>query len=191
MASPRARSATRSARSRPRFMSPWSSGIARPARSRRKAACWLEASRSILEIYAALSDQLRQTRSVIEGKLRIGSIFSIGLHELPPRLQMFRDRHPEVDVSVEYRRSPEIYDLVRNGEVDVGLVAYPQYRRGLKFEIFEEDELVVVCHPKHPLVGRKTVALSDLNGQRFIAFDPDIPTRKVHRPQAATAPGST
>ncbi|HZJ16250.1 MAG TPA: LysR family transcriptional regulator [Chthoniobacteraceae bacterium] len=139
----------------------------------------LEASRKILEIYAALGDQLRQTRSVIEGKLRIGSIFSIGLHELPPRLQMFRALHPEVEVSVEYRRSPEIYDMVRDGEVDIGLVAYPQYRPGMKFEIFEEDELVVVCHPKHPLAARKTLVLSDLNGQRFIAFDPDIPTRKV------------
>ncbi len=139
----------------------------------------LDASRKILETYKALGEQLHRSGSAIEGRLRIVSIFSIGLHELPPRLHAFRAQHPEVEVSLEYRRSPDVYDSVASGEFDIGVVAYPQARSGLKSEVFDEDELVVICHPNHRLAKLDTVPLSALNGEKFIAFGPDMPTRKV------------
>ena len=139
----------------------------------------LEASRLILETYKTLGDQLHRSGHAIEGRLRVASIFSIGLHELPPRLHAFRTRHPEVDVVVEYRRSADVYEAVAGGGVDLGLVAYPQARPGMKFEVFEEDELVAICHPNHRLAKFKTILLAELNGEKFIAFGPDVPTRKV------------
>ena len=139
----------------------------------------LEASRQILDTYKSLGDRLHRSGHAVEGRLRVASIFSIGLHELPPRLHAFRTRHPEVEVAVEYRRSPDVYESVANGEVDLGLVAYPQARPGLKFEVFEEDELVVICHPNHRLAKFGTLPLAALNGEKFIAFGPDVPTRKV------------
>jgi DNA-binding transcriptional LysR family regulator len=38
---------------------------------------------------------------------------------------------------------------------------------------------MLICHPAHPLARRKSVKLSDLNGEKLIAFEPDLPTRKV------------
>lgn len=140
---------------------------------------FLEASREILDIYNSLSDRLAELRNVVSGELRLAAIYSIGLHELPPRLKAFRSAHPEVAVHVEYRRSNDVYAQVLNGEVDLGLVAYPQYRPGLKFEIFDEDELVLICPPSHPLASGSEAPWEALNGEHFIAFQPDVPTRKV------------
>jgi LysR family transcriptional regulator, transcriptional activator of the cysJI operon len=140
---------------------------------------FLEASREILGVYDHLGERLRELRNVVEGELRIASIYSIGLHELPPRLKLFKNRYPEVEVHVEYRRSTQVYAQVLNGEVDLGLVAYPAKRAGLQMEVFDEDELVVICHPAHPLAGRKSISLRELNGEKFISFEPDLPTRKV------------
>lgn len=139
----------------------------------------LDASHQILDTYKALGERLHRSGHAVEGRLRVASIFSIGLHELPPRLHAFRAQHPEVEVSVEYRRSPDVYDAVANGEADLGLVAYPQTRSGLKFEVFEEDELVVICHPNHRLAKSGAIPLTGLSGEKFIAFGPDVPTRKV------------
>jgi DNA-binding transcriptional LysR family regulator len=140
---------------------------------------FLDASRRILEIYNNLAVHLHDLRNVVAGELRVASIYSIGLHELPPRLKAFRRKHPEVEVHVEYRRSTQVYNQVQNGEVDLGLVAYPAKRVGLFATIFDEDELVLICHPNHPLARRKRIQLADLNGEKFIAFEPDLPTRKV------------
>lgn len=140
---------------------------------------FLDASREILDVYNHLGDRLRELRNVVAGELKIASIYSIGLHELPPRLKSFRDKHPDVELHVAYRRSTQVYAEVLAGEMDVGLVAYPAKRSGLLVEIFDEDEMVLICHPNHPLAKRRSIKLTDLNGEKLIAFEPDLPTRKV------------
>ena len=140
---------------------------------------FLQASREILEVYNHLGDRLHEMRNVVAGELKIASIYSIGLHELPPHLKIYRENFPDVEVHVEYRRSQQVYSLVLAGEVDLGLVAYPTKRSGLIVEIFSKDQLVLICHPSHPLSGEKLISLERLNGEKFIAFEPDTPTRKV------------
>jgi len=144
-----------------------------------EGTAFLEASREILEVYNNLDHRLHELRNVIGGELRIASIYSIGLHELPPHLKVFRDRFPDVELHVEYRRSQQVYTQVLAGEVDLGLVAFPAKRSGLQIEIFSEDQLVLICHPNHPLARRKRIRIEELNGEKFIAFEPDLPTRKV------------
>ena len=145
----------------------------------REGAAFLEASREILSVFNGLGERLHELRDVVAGELRIASIYSIGLHELPPVLKSFRAQHGEVEVHVEYRRSLQVYAEVLAGEVDLGLVAYPARRPGLQIEVFSEDELVLICHPSHPLGRRESIVLPDLNGEKLIAFEPDLPTRKV------------
>ena len=140
---------------------------------------FLQASREILEVYTHLGDRLHEMRNVVAGELKIASIYSIGLHELPPRLKQFRESFADVEVHVEYRRSQQVYSQVLDGEVDLGLVAYPAKRTGLLVEIFSEDRLVLICHPNHPLAHEQAIPISKLGGEKFIAFEPDVPTRKV------------
>jgi DNA-binding transcriptional LysR family regulator len=94
-------------------------------------------------------------------------------------LKTFRARFPDVELHVEYRRSQQVYAQVLSGDVDLGLVAYPVKRVGLHLEIFSEDRLVLICHPNHPLAARKCIRLEELNGEKFISFEPDLPTRKI------------
>lgn len=144
-----------------------------------EGSAFLEASREILEVYNNLDRRLHELRDVVAGELRIASIYSIGLHELPPRLKAFREKFPNVEVHVEYRRSQQVYAQVLAGDVDLGLVAYPVKRNGLQSDIFSEDRLVVICHPNHPLAQRERLQLQELHGEKFISFEPDLPTRKV------------
>jgi DNA-binding transcriptional LysR family regulator len=140
---------------------------------------FLDACREMLDVYDHLGERLHELRDVVAGELKLASIYSIGLHELPPVLKSYRQRHGDVEVHVAYRRSTQVYAEVLSGEVDLGLVAYPTRRPGLQIEIFSEDELVLICHPSNHLAQRETLRLIDLNGEKLIAFEPDIPTRKV------------
>ena len=144
-----------------------------------EGSAFLTASREILDVYNNLGHRLHEMRDVVAGELRIASIYSIGLHELPPCLKTFREKFPDVELHVEYRRSQQVYAQVADGAVDLGLVAYPAKRIGLLAEIFSEDRMVLICHPRHPLARRPRVKIEELNGEKFIAFEPDQPTRKV------------
>jgi DNA-binding transcriptional LysR family regulator len=139
---------------------------------------FLEASRDILDTLEGLGSRLNNLRNAVNGELRVATIFSIGLHELPPYLKSYRHDYPDVEVRVEYRRSSEVYAAVQDGRADVGLVAYPSVRRGMKSITFWRDRLVLICSPGHRLAPRRKISFSDLQGEKFIAFEPDLPTRR-------------
>lgn len=133
----------------------------------------------IISIWEDFEARLKEIKNVVEGKVRVASVYSIGLHELPARLKTFCEKNPDVQVHMDYCRSQQVYEMVESGKADLGLVAYPVKRSSILFEIFDEDQLVLICHPKHPLAAKKKVSLSALTGEKFISFDPDAPTRKV------------
>ncbi len=139
-----------------------------------------DASKEVLHTYEKLLSELQEMKKVISGTIRISTIYSIGLHELPPYIKRFLHDFPSVNVRVEYRRSNLVYEDILHNSVDFGLVAFPVKHRQLDAISFRNDHLVLIAPPTHPLARRGTdVGIEDLAGQKFIGFDPDIPTRKA------------
>lgn len=140
---------------------------------------FLNACEEMLAIYIRAGNQLKDLRNVIAGELRVAAVHSIGLYELPPKLKAFREAHPEVRVHVEYKQSTQIYSAVFSGSADLGLVAFPARRSGVQSESIGEDEMLLVCSAQHRFSGRTNIDLKELEGEKFVAFSPDQPTRKA------------
>ncbi len=139
-----------------------------------------ETSKELLHSYDKLLSELQEMKKVISGTIRIATIYSIGLHELPPYIKRFLHDFPSVNVRVEYRRSNLVYEDILHNSVDFGLVAFPLKHRQIEAVPFRDDHLVLITHPDHALAKRGgTVELTELAGLKFIGFDPDIPTRKA------------
>ncbi len=138
-----------------------------------------EHSRQIVSTYDSLLHRLQEVKDIVSGTIRVATIYSIGLHDLPPYLKRFLKAYPTVNVHVEYQRANQVYDDVLGNVVDLGLVAYPNKDSRLEMVHLREEQMVLICHPKHILAKGKTVRLAQLDGQRFIGFEPDIPTRKA------------
>ena len=136
-------------------------------------------SQQMLAIYRALQSKLQETKDLISGTIRVATIYSIGLHDLPPYLKKFLQAYPTVNVHVEYRRANQVYEAVLGNAVDIGLVAYPARDSKLEICPLRKEPLVLICHPQHPLAKAKNLRLKALNGQKFISFERDIPTRKA------------
>jgi LysR family transcriptional regulator, transcriptional activator of the cysJI operon len=136
-------------------------------------------SKQIIQIYDSLFSKLQEIQDIVSGTIRVATIYSIGLHDLPPYIKKFLKAYPTVNVHVEYRRSNQVYEDVLSNVVDLGLVAYPARDPKLEVVPLRKDMLVLICHPQHPFARGKTVKLKDLSGQKFISFDPDIPTRRA------------
>ena len=140
---------------------------------------FLQASKDILRAYDSLSDRLQELQTTISGELRIATVQSIGLHELPGNLKWFRSTYPAVEVTVEYLRSAEVYLRVAESAVEIGLVAFPTRRKGVTVESHWKDKLVLICAPNHRLANRHSVSIAALENERFISFAFDQPTRKA------------
>ncbi|HUO05245.1 MAG TPA: LysR substrate-binding domain-containing protein [Candidatus Binataceae bacterium] len=137
------------------------------------------ASKEIVRRFLELENRLREIGSVIAGSIRIGTVYSVGLHELPPYLTEFLRNFPAVNVHLEYLRSNKIYEDLLEGKIDLGVVAYPSKRSQVVSVPFRHDELVLIVPADSPLAKQTKVNVGQLQGQKFVGFERDIPTRKA------------
>jgi len=138
-----------------------------------------EVSKEITGRYRDLRDQLQSFGSVVSGSVRVATVHSVGLYELSGPLKKFLKAYPQVNVHIEYSRSSRILEEVLSGRIDLGIVAYPSRRPHIAIIPFREDRLVLVCAAHHPLARRQVLALRDLDGEAFVGFERDIPTRRT------------
>jgi DNA-binding transcriptional LysR family regulator len=155
-------------------------------RGRRHGVTLTEAGRlfyseckELLDRFQSLETRMRHRSAAITGTVRVATVYSVGLHELPPYVKQFIKAHPQVNIRVEYSRTNKIYEACLNNTIDFGIVALPLRRPRLEVIPFRRDKLVLVCSPDHPLARRRSVRLRQLHGLPFVAFERDIPTRKA------------
>ena len=138
-----------------------------------------QGAKTLLQSATALDMQMREISDEVAGTVRVATVYSVGLHALPPRLKPFLAAYPRVNVHLEYEQTDKVYDDVAAGLVDVGIVACPAAKRGLEVLPFAEEPMVVVTAPEHPLARQSEISLGELDGLAFIGFADDIPTRRL------------
>jgi len=136
-------------------------------------------SKEIVRRFIELENRLREIGSIVAGSIRVGTVYSVGLHELPPYLSEFLRAFPQVNVHLEYLRSNKIYEDLVEGKIDLGVVAYPAKRSQIVTIAFRHDELVLVVPPEDGLAKHNKVSVNQLAGQRFVGYERDIATRKA------------
>jgi DNA-binding transcriptional LysR family regulator len=148
-------------------------------RSTQAGSAFYQGAQEILRRYERLAGEVRSTAAQVRGVLRVGTIYSVGFYRLDAFLRRFLREHPEVNLHVEYTLPGRIYSAVAGGEMDLGVVAWPERHRALEAVPLAGEELVAVFGRRHRLARRKTLAAADLEGEKFVAFDADIPTRRA------------
>jgi DNA-binding transcriptional LysR family regulator len=138
-----------------------------------------EEGKLILARLRALEEQLREPGGAMTGTVRVATVYSVGLHALPPHVKQFLREHPKVQIQVEYSRTDRVVEACLSGHIDLGIVAFPTRRPQLEVISLREEELVVVVSPEHRLARRHTVSFANLKGEPFVAFDRSVPTRRA------------
>ena len=149
----------------------------RPIELTKAGQLFYQASKDILDRYEQLKNELSTLQKSSVSRINIAAIFSIGMHTLPDYIKKFMVSYPNVNVHIEYFSAGRIYELVLSGDVDIGLVAVPKRDKRLDVYDFEDEPLVLVCSPKHPLSHESQVDIHKLQFERFIAFEKGVPTR--------------
>src|SRR5918998_1094139 len=104
-----------------------------------------EESRNVLAAYSNLHERLRALSGTVSGTVRVGCVYSIGLHELPPVVRRFMSLYPSAKIDLEYSRTTRVMRDVLGGTVELGVVAFPEKRRGLTIVPMPSSRLVLIC----------------------------------------------
>jgi molybdate transport repressor ModE-like protein len=138
-----------------------------------------EAGKEIVHRYREIENNLQSLARSVAGTVRVGTVYSVGLYELSAPLKKYLRTFPDVTVHLEYTRANKIYEDVSRGEIDLGIVAYPNKRPQLLVAPFREDRLVLICSPQHPFAHFQRVSIKKLHGEKFVGFERDVATRRA------------
>jgi len=136
-----------------------------------------EACREILDRFERLQSRLKSVGEEIAGTVRVATVYSVGLYEMEPVTKTFLKAYPKVNLHVEYSRINRVYEACLAGEVDLGIVVYPKPRKGIEILPLASDRLILICPPDHPFARRRRIDIRKLDGQNFVAFEKDMPSR--------------
>ncbi|HEU5153513.1 MAG TPA: LysR family transcriptional regulator [Gemmatimonadales bacterium] len=122
-------------------------------------------------------EAVRALRADQGGPVSLASVGTLAGTNLTEVLQRFTKTHPRVDLTLRTARSAEVSDLVRRGEVSIGLRYERDRSPDLQGESLGAEPLLVVCGPRHRLAGREVASLQALQDERWLAF-PEVPGQR-------------
>jgi DNA-binding transcriptional LysR family regulator len=125
-----------------------------------------------------LEDLDADDEGAITGTLELGASTGPGGTVVPLLLCEFQEQHPDVRVRLIVSDTQTVVDRVGERELELGIVGAGRRHRGVAFEPFFRDEVVLACPSAHRFAG-KTISLDDLKGEKLIVMQEGAGVRQV------------
>jgi DNA-binding transcriptional LysR family regulator len=128
----------------------------------------------------AAETELAAVLGVRAGRLRVASFPSAGATLMPLAVAHFRERHPEVALTLAEGEPEDIAPRLRAGEFDLALLfEFPGTRErpglGLKSISLLEDPMYVALPAAHRLASKRALELPDLREQQWVQTSASSP----------------
>jgi len=114
----------------------------------------------------------------LRGTLEVGASTGPGSTVVPVLLCEFQRENPGVAVSLSISDTQSVVDRVAERELELGVVGAARRHRGVVFEPFFRDEVVLACPPGHRFAGQ-TVTLAQLREEPLIVMQEGAGVRQV------------
>src|SRR5438034_11146950 len=107
----------------------------------------------------ALEEQLvaevgGEAEGALTGTLEIGASTGPGGIVLAQLLCEFQGQNPELHVALSVFDTQTVVELVAGRELELGVVGAARRHRGVAFEPFFHDEVILACPPGHRFAGK-------------------------------------
>jgi DNA-binding transcriptional LysR family regulator len=138
----------------------------------------LDYARRFDNLRVELNLALSELRDHTTGRLSVGANESTTLYLLP-HISRYRQSYPRVKVQVRRTQSSKIPAEILDGDLELGVISYEPQDDRLESRIIYTDHLACVVSPQHRLARRKSVSITDLGMEIFIAHSAVSPYKEV------------
>ncbi|HLF49705.1 MAG TPA: selenium metabolism-associated LysR family transcriptional regulator [Methylomirabilota bacterium] len=129
----------------------------------------------------ALQREARQAMDSFQGKmsgeLLVGASTIPGEYVLPAMIGRFKEKYPDISITLLIGDSQTVVDWVLGGRVELGMVGARLVQRGADYKELMPDEVVVVVPASHPWHDRKQVTLEELRAEPLLIRERGSGTR--------------
>ena len=125
-----------------------------------------------------IADLAQEATGDLEGGFEIGASTGPGGVVLAQLLCEFAEAHPQLHVALSVFDTQTIVDRVADRTLQLGVVGAAPRHRGVEYEPFFNDTVILACPPGHPFAGR-TITLHDLRGEKLIVMQEGAGVRQM------------
>ena len=138
----------------------------------------LDYARRFQSLQQELGSSLAELRDNSAGRLIIGANESTALYLLRD-IKRYRELYPKVQVQIRRSLSSKVPNELLDGNLELGVISYDPGDERLKSKVIYTDALAFVVSPRHRLADRKTISITELGAENFIAHNVLSPYREV------------
>ena len=113
----------------------------------------------------------RRSGNPAEGTMRLGLFPTLAPYLLPHVVPGVRERYPKLKLQLSEEKTEDVLTMLRQGELDAGILALPVNEDGLHKEILFEEPFVMAMPAAHPLAARKSIRMADLEGAELLLLE--------------------
>ncbi len=131
----------------------------------------VEQARRVLDEAGKIASLAKGAQDQLAGALRLGVIPTIGPYLLPELVPILRKRAPDMPLMIEENFTGSLVPMLRDGEIDVALVALPFAVPGVKTRTLYEEPFSVVVPEGHAWAKKKRVRPDELSGESLLVLN--------------------
>ncbi|HEY3850799.1 MAG TPA: LysR substrate-binding domain-containing protein [Steroidobacteraceae bacterium] len=113
----------------------------------------------------------RDNTNPLSGKLKLALIPTVGPYLLPRVMQKIRKAIPDLKLMLYEHQTESLLKRLRDGEIDLGVVALPVEDEGLESRELYQEAFMVALPNHHPLAQKSTVKVQDLKDQTLLLLE--------------------
>ncbi len=121
-----------------------------------------------LDEASRIKEIARQGKDPLSGPLRLGVIYTIGPYLLPALVRQLLKDAPQMPLLLTENFTVKLVDLLKNGEIDVAIMALPLPEAGLVLQPVYDEPFVIAVPRLHPWSKRKAIPSEDLKKETML-----------------------
>ena len=131
----------------------------------------VEQARRVLDEVGKIQSLAHGGRDQLAGTLRLGVIPTIGPYLLPELVPILKKRAPAMSLAIEENLTGNLAPMLREGDLDVVIIALPFALPGVKTRVLYEESFSVVVPEGHHWAGKKSVKPGELSGENLLVLN--------------------
>jgi len=131
-------------------------------------------ARNFLSLKKEVIDAIAAFQGLKTGSLRIGASSVPGVYVLPIALKTYKERFPDIDVSLYLSDSSEVICRLDEETLDIGFVGSREGAKNVSYTPFLEDNIVFIAPLNYP----SSIDIQDLSSYPVVVREPGSGSRK-------------
>jgi LysR family hydrogen peroxide-inducible transcriptional activator len=128
-------------------------------------------ARRMLDEGEAIIALARNHTDPLAGKLKVALIPTIGPYLLPRIMPRIRKALPNLRLMLYEHQTEALMKRLRDGDIDLGLIALPVPQDGLESRVLYEENFTVALPQSHPLAAKASIKVQDLKGHTLLLLE--------------------